>query len=285
MINEVKVTEIERENRILYEKMSRIFTRKSGHKPKDKLHTIQTSFNISQFKDRNRKIYKMKINEDNKKILKRIQDSSATYNVDKWLDDHRKTRKYVNIRSQKQNNNQKKPQGSTSMANYTSYNSVRKIFGHPRQSDDMVNIHPVPHDNDTDSATRFDRYSAFSNNMNSQLSNHRKNTIPDVYLPKDSISITNRDSAYEAHELEDLEYKSNLEKLKRIRNSVRSVDLHTTVKRKRLYQGIAIISQKEFYIDIFKTKTKFYISAIELAQKTPHMIELFINQGKKLIHE
>lgn len=72
-----------------------------------------------------------------------------------------------------------------------------------------------------------------------------------MYLPKDSISITNRDSAYQPHEQEELEYKSNLEKLKRIRESVRSVDLHTTVKRKRLYQGIAIISQKEFYIDIF----------------------------------
>lgn len=171
MLNEVKVTEIERENRILYEKMSRIFNRKTGNKSKDKIHTIQTSFNISQFKDRNRKIYKMKINEDNKKILKRIQDSSATYNVDKWLDDHKKTRKYVNIRCQKPCNPHKKPQVSTSMANYTSYNSVRRIFGHPKQSDDMVNIHSIAKDNDADNATR---YTEFSSNMNSQLSNHRK---------------------------------------------------------------------------------------------------------------
>lgn len=32
MINEVKVTEIERENRILYEKMSQIYTRKNKFK-------------------------------------------------------------------------------------------------------------------------------------------------------------------------------------------------------------------------------------------------------------
>ena len=52
-----------------------------------------------------------------------------------------------------------------------------------------------------------------------------------------------------------------------------------------MYTGIAIISKKEFFIEIFRTKTKFYISAIELSKKTPYMIELYINQGKKLLKE
>ena len=46
-----------------------------------------------------------------------------------------------------------------------------------------------------------------------------------------------------------------------------------------------IISKNEFFIDIFQTKTKFYISAIELGSKTPDMVELFLNQGKKLVKE
>ena len=76
-----------------------------------------------------------------------------------------------------------------------------------------------------------------------------------------------------------------MERLKKIRNSVRSVDKFSIVHRKKLYQGIVIISKKEFFIDIFMTKTKFYISAIELSVKKPYMIELYINQAKKLLKE
>jgi hypothetical protein len=151
------------------------------------------------------------------------------------------------------------------MANSTSYSSVRKIFGSHKLSE---NMHTIGHESDMGS-----------------IGNYGKNALPDITFPKDSLSITNRGYAYGADEIEELDYRSNLDRLKKIRNSVKSVDQNNLVRKKRLYQGIVVISEREFYIDIFKTKTKFYISAIDLSSKTPHMIELFINQGKKLIKE
>mmetsp|Transcript_17971 Transcript_17971/g.15889 ORF Transcript_17971/g.15889 Transcript_17971/m.15889 type:complete len:111 (+) Transcript_17971:556-888(+) len=108
-------------------------------------------------------------------------------------------------------------------------------------------------------------------------------TLPDISLQKDENTNT-YNSAYASPNNEEV-LNQNKMRLIKIRNSVRSVERIGVVQRKRLYQGIVVISKKEFYIDIFMTKTKFYISAIELTNKTPHMIELYIPQAKNLLKE
>mmetsp|Transcript_17971 Transcript_17971/g.15891 ORF Transcript_17971/g.15891 Transcript_17971/m.15891 type:complete len:92 (+) Transcript_17971:171-446(+) len=50
----------------------------------------------------NRKILNKnkKLMSENKKLLKRLQNSSPTYNISKWEKDRKKTKKYINLRCQ-----------------------------------------------------------------------------------------------------------------------------------------------------------------------------------------
>lgn len=193
------------------------------------------------------------------------------------------------------------------MANSTSYGSVRHIFGRHKPSNDIVNI--TTYDDGSDQygpQKQTNRYTTLSNrrlDVNSSVASKEQtdnSELPDIHSLKDSVVLPNpndqsvfnedntkldREIELNKHYLEEQQHIENMERLKQIRNSVRSVDQFNPIKRKRLYQGIAIISNRELFIDIFKTKVKFYISCIELATKQPHMIELYLNQGKKLLHE
>lgn len=166
------------------------------------------------------------------------------------------------------------------------------MFTKPRQSEDQVNIGSHYDESDTETTSRMPRYTTLSNRRGDvNTSVHSKDqsdisALPDIILQRDSVAATTRSGGRRHPQSQaDLEYLANMAKLTKIRNSVRSVDQFNPIKRKRLYQGIVIISKHEFFIDIFRTKTKFYISAIELGNKKPYMIELYLNQGKKLLKE
>jgi len=150
---------------------------------------------------------------------------------------------------------------------------VRKLFEQRKPSEERDNIYSMREESDVGSFSGMNPY------------NYDASTLPGITLPVDTNSSIHKESAYGSPDTDEALYRSNLQKLKKIRNSVRSVERLNFMNKTRLYQGIIIISKKEFYIDIFKTKIKFYISAIELSTKTPYMIELYINQAKKILKE
>jgi len=80
---ENRYTEIERENRILLEKMSNIMqaTKPSLYNPQ---RTDKRSLNREA-----RKRESMKITIENQAILRRLQDKQATYSVTRWEEDHK----------------------------------------------------------------------------------------------------------------------------------------------------------------------------------------------------
>lgn len=75
---EDRYTEIERENRILLEKMSQILN-KNGREALPQKRPLPRSLN-----ERARKEELQRINRENKRFLERLQDREATYNVSKW---------------------------------------------------------------------------------------------------------------------------------------------------------------------------------------------------------
>ena len=89
-IQEDRHTEIERENRILLEKMTNIlsthFTTNKKKKAEKRSRTVhQRKAITSNFKRRQNE--QVKITLENQHILRRLQDSRATYSVMKWKDD------------------------------------------------------------------------------------------------------------------------------------------------------------------------------------------------------
>lgn len=166
------------------------------------------------------------------------------------------------------------------------------LFGQHKPSDEIINITTYDDKSELASNPITNRYTTLSNrrldvNSSAISKGYSDNSeLPEITNLKDSVVIMppHSQAMLDTNREQD-EFNQNMERLKRIRNSVRSVDQFNPIKRKRLYQGIVIISKQEFFIDIFKTKTKFYISAIELSSKTPHMVELYLNQGKKLLRE
>ena len=77
-MNEHRFTEIERENRILLEKMSSIM-----QKPKPSLYNPKIVIEPSMNREIRRKEL-IKITIENQAILKRLQAKGATYSVEKW---------------------------------------------------------------------------------------------------------------------------------------------------------------------------------------------------------
>lgn len=90
---------------------------------------------ISVFEsNRQRKTKIENLEKANRKILDRLQNSSPTYNVEKWRDDDKRIQKYFKLRcefpvvlNQKKNN-------SNISNNSTSYGSIRHLFAKPRLS-------------------------------------------------------------------------------------------------------------------------------------------------------
>jgi hypothetical protein len=92
---EDRYTEIERENRILLEKMTSIM---------QKPNRTSTSFSTDRFtapiskKSLNRAQRKqelLKITLENQAILRRLQDKGSNYNVAKWEHEHRRRRELL----------------------------------------------------------------------------------------------------------------------------------------------------------------------------------------------
>lgn len=81
VIAEERYTEIERENRILLEKMSNIMQKQkpSLYRPPETQVMMKRSLNRNR-----RKIEFEKITLENDKILKRLQKKTATYSVERW---------------------------------------------------------------------------------------------------------------------------------------------------------------------------------------------------------
>jgi len=75
---ERKYTEIERENKILLEKMSNIM-----QDPKPKLYNPKR-FEVGSLNREKRKRDLVKITVENQAILKRLQDKQPTYSVTQW---------------------------------------------------------------------------------------------------------------------------------------------------------------------------------------------------------
>jgi hypothetical protein len=73
--------------------------------------------------------------------------------------------------------------------------------------------------------------------------------LPEIEVTRDAIELNNMQ--------DDWDKMNNYLKLKKIRKSLKTVEQSNIVRKKRLYQGIVIISGQEFFIDIFQTKTKF----------------------------
>jgi Hemingway/CFA97 len=83
-IVEDRLTEIERENRILLEKMSSIMSKKQN---KDNPSTVK-SLNKNARKEQMRRI-----TLDNQALLKRLQEKNPCYNTHMWEEERRKTEK------------------------------------------------------------------------------------------------------------------------------------------------------------------------------------------------
>ena len=170
--------------------------------------------------------------------------------------------------------------------------NLRQLFGKHKKSEEGWNITTYDDHSEIHPHSQINRYTTLSSHRRADLNtsmmsrHHSDNSeLPDISTIKDSVFIPTPHSPsfveqIREEELEEIERQENMERLRRISESVRNVDQFYPIKRKRLYQGIVIISEREFFIDIFRTKVKFYISAIELATKMPYMIELYLNQGK-----
>lgn len=83
-----KYTEIERENRILLEKMSNIM-----QDPKPKLYNPRR-FEVASLNRNKRKRELVKITIENQAILKRLQEKQPTYSVTKWNEEFRKNEQF-----------------------------------------------------------------------------------------------------------------------------------------------------------------------------------------------
>lgn len=88
VMNEHRFAEIERENRILLEKMSNIM-----QKPKPSLYNPKIVIKPSMNREIRRKEL-IKITIENQAILKRLQAKGATYSVEKWEKDFEKSVRY-----------------------------------------------------------------------------------------------------------------------------------------------------------------------------------------------
>lgn len=209
-------------------------------------------------------------------MLKRLQNSSPTYNFQEWQKHHKNSSKYSKIRSQHQNLQSEKKyrknysSNSSDLGTLSQIGNLKKLFGSSKQSERV------------DGGSIFDDGEGMDGHSVNPY-NYDRAFLPELHVPSTSNSFIasepNPCSAYDEHS----EYQVNMKRLSKIRNSVKSVDKFQVIKKRRLYQGIVIISQKEFYLDMFLVKNKFIISAIELGKKKPYMIELYINQAKKLL--
>lgn len=237
LTNEEKVTEIERENRILYEKMARIHTRRNVLQPTSNKKSFQG--NISMSKNRQRLKMINSIEKENRRMLSRLQNSSPTYNVDKWKAERMKAKKYINMRCEYPYMFDKPKNITTN--NSSSYGSVRKLFGKNKISEASVNISSINNDtSDADSIYRGPRYTAFStkrvegNWSAMSKDNLDASELPGISLPRDAITITHKGDTLPESILhwddKDSEYKRNLRKLNKIRNTVRSVDQFNPLK-------------------------------------------------------
>ena len=97
VLAEERYTEIERENRILLEKMSSIMSKQkpSLYRPPQTAIMIKRSLNRNR-----RKIEFEKITSENEKILKRLQKKTATYSVERWEEQFAKQKEYRDIKSE-----------------------------------------------------------------------------------------------------------------------------------------------------------------------------------------
>lgn len=207
-----------------------------------------------------------------------------------------KTQKYINLRCEHPYMFNKRKSNPKIGSNSTSYGSIRGLFGKSKASETTADLRTIYNDDRSlDRPPHLPRYTTLSNrriDVNTSIVSRdpsEPSELPDIPISRDSVNLTQKDIApvtlQDQDELDHLEHLENMKKLKKIRNSVRSVDKFNPLPRKRLYNGIVIISQKEFFIDIFKTKAKCYISAIELSTKKPYMIELHSQVLKKLLKE
>jgi len=87
-VAERKYTEIERENRILLEKMSNIM-----QDPKPKLYNPKR-FEVASLNRNKRKRELVKITIENQAILKRLQEKAPTYSVNKWNEEYKKNEQF-----------------------------------------------------------------------------------------------------------------------------------------------------------------------------------------------
>ena len=84
--------------------------------------------------NRERKAKIVNLEKANKKMLDRLQNSSPTYNVDKWRNEDKRIQKYFKLRCEFPVVINQKKTGSNTSANSTSYGSIRHLFSKPRVS-------------------------------------------------------------------------------------------------------------------------------------------------------
>eukprot|EP00344_Euplotes_crassus_P008144 CAMPEP_0197001428 /NCGR_PEP_ID=MMETSP1380-20130617/6132_1 /TAXON_ID=5936 /ORGANISM="Euplotes crassus, Strain CT5" /LENGTH=208 /DNA_ID=CAMNT_0042419095 /DNA_START=163 /DNA_END=789 /DNA_ORIENTATION=+ len=208
--------------------MARIHTRKAPHKlSKNFTSRIKGIMNFG--KNRQRIMKKDAIEKENKKFLQRLQNSSPTYNVRKWENDRKRSKKYANLRCQHPYVLDEKRSKAANRSN--DIGSVRRFFGTNKASEDLVNTQSIMDDH------------SVSSRINPNPYNYDSSILPELPLPNSSTSFATNNYDYCPPPEEQPDYISNMKRLEKIRESVKSVDQFLVVKRKKLYQGIVIISK------------------------------------------
>jgi len=95
MLNEMYFTEVERENRILLEKMTKIMRKKDKGTIEVKAPSKYNNPKTTSLNEVTRKRELVKITLENQGILRRIQDQHSIYNVTKWEKDFQNNEKYL----------------------------------------------------------------------------------------------------------------------------------------------------------------------------------------------
>lgn len=91
-LQEEKITEIERDNRLLLEKLTHIM--------KDPKQLTQKEFRVRSLNRDHRKRELVKITIENQGILRRIQDKKSSYNRQEWMESRKKAENYLKNISQ-----------------------------------------------------------------------------------------------------------------------------------------------------------------------------------------
>lgn len=96
-MQEDRYTEIERENRILLEKMTNILQQnRKKRKESQKLSRLSLHRESLTSNLKKRHFDQLKITTENQNLLKRLQDKRATYSVMKWKNENMERRKILN---------------------------------------------------------------------------------------------------------------------------------------------------------------------------------------------